>query len=157
MTRLEVLIRPTERTAAKANAVGYTHALTWVWHSQTWDVDAVSDPVLSGDFNPDKVGWVSVSFACTQCTAHYFTSEQVKFFTNIPSVHYDVVCADCERRVQQDDEVDREHQERNAEISACNARALSEGRPASLVYLSRDACDIPEHSETCRFDKYLNF
>nr|CAI46308.1 P1 [Rice yellow mottle virus] len=157
MTRLEVLIRPTEQTVAKANAVGYTHTLTWVWHSQTWDVDSVNDPVLRADFDPNRSGWVAVSFACTQCTAHYYTCEQVKFFTNIPPIHYDVVCADCERRVQQDDEIDREHQERNAEISACNARALSEGKPASLVYLSRDACDIPEHSGTCRYDKYLNF
>nr|AUO15545.1 P1 [Rice yellow mottle virus] len=157
MTRLEVLIPPSEQSAAKAIAVGYTHALTWFWLSQTWDVDAVNDPVLSADFNPEKVGWVSVSFACVQCTSLYYTCEQVKYFTNIPPVHYDVVCADCERSVQLDDEIDREHQERNAEISACNARALSEGRPASLVYLSRDACDIPEHSGRCRFVKYLNF
>nr|UEV87759.1 silencing suppressor [Rice yellow mottle virus] len=157
MTRLEVLIRPTEQTVAKAIAVGYTHALTWVWYPQTWDVSSVNDPVLRADFNPDRVGWVTVSFACTQCTAHHYTCEQVKFFTDIPSVHYDVVCADCERRVQQDDEIDREHQERNAEISACNAQALSEGRPASLVYLSRDACDIPGHSGTCRYNRYLNF
>jgi len=80
----------------------------------------------------------------------------VKCFTNIPDIHYSVVCADCERCVQEDDEVDREHEQRNQELAALNARALSEGRPQPFVYVSRDACDNPEHS-SCRFDKYLNY